>query len=54
MVRKMVTQPLTDWLAKAAGSGVSELVNFAAGLLSDEAAVNAALTTAWSNGQVEG
>jgi len=54
MIRKTVTQPLADWIATATGSGVPELVRFAAGLRADEAAVSAALTTAWSNGPVEG
>jgi transposase len=54
MVRKTVTQPLGEWIAKAVASGVPELVGFASGLRSDAAAVEAALTTAWSNGPVEG
>lgn len=54
MIRKTLTQPLSDWLAKAVASGVPELVNFATGLKTDEAAVNEALTGKWSNGPVEG
>jgi transposase len=54
MIRKEVTRPLSDWLAKAEASGVSELKSFAQGLREDEAAVTAALTEAWSNGPVEG
>jgi transposase len=54
MLRKKVTCPLSDWLTKAEGSGVSELRTFAKSLREDEAAVSAALTEAWSNGQVEG
>jgi transposase len=42
-----------EWLTEARNSKLPELVNFAAGLAKD-AAVRAALTTAWSNGQVEG
>jgi len=33
---------------------VSEIRSFATGIRQDEAAVTAALTYAWSNGQVEG
>ncbi|MBA4190957.1 MAG: hypothetical protein C0467_23470 [Planctomycetaceae bacterium] len=54
MLRKEVTCPLSDWLTKAEGSGVSELKTFAQSLREDEAAVSAALTDAWSNGPVEG
>ncbi len=54
MLRKKVTCPLSDWLTKAEGSGVSELRTFAKSLREDEAAVSGALTEAWSNGQVEG
>ena len=41
------------WLMEAKGSKLPELMNFAAGLGKD-AAVRAALTCEWSNGQVEG
>lgn len=54
MIRRTVATPLTEWVAKASGSGVPELARFAAGLRVDEAAVAAALTTSWSNGPVEG
>jgi len=42
------------WLEQALHSGVSELEGFARGLQHDQAAVRAALTEPWSNGQVEG
>jgi transposase len=43
------------WLAQArAASAANELRSFAAGRKKDEAAVRAALTGEWSNGQVEG
>lgn len=42
------------WRAKVAKSDLKELQSFARGLLKDEAAVRAAFTSAWSNGQVEG
>lgn len=54
MIRRTVTTPLADWVAKAKGSGVPELARFASSLESDAAAVSAALTEPWSNGQVEG
>jgi transposase len=42
------------WLTKVATSGVAELRGFARSLLEDRAAVAAALTLEWSNGQTEG
>lgn len=42
-----------EWLTEAKESKLPELVSFAAGLAKD-AAVRAALTCGWSNGQVEG
>jgi transposase len=54
MIRKEVSQPLSDWLTKAEGSGVSELRTFAKSLREDESAVAAAPTESWSNGPVEG
>ena len=54
MIRKKSATTLADWLAKAVALGDRDLVNLAASLRSDAAAVQAALTEAWSNGQVEG
>lgn len=54
MIRKELSQPLSDWLTKAEQAGVSELKSFAKGLREDESAVAAALTEEWSNGPVEG
>lgn len=54
LVRKRPAITLEDWLAGAEGSGCAEVRAFAAGIRRDEAAVRAAVTTAWSNGQVEG
>jgi transposase len=45
---------LEAWLADACTSGLRAVETFAAGLEQDGAAVRAALTTPWSNGQTEG
>ncbi len=45
---------LERWLREAARSGVAAVTTFATGLQQDGAAVRAALTTSWSNGQTEG
>jgi hypothetical protein len=45
---------LEAWLADARTSGLRAVETFAAGLEQDGAAVRAALTTPWSNGQTEG
>ncbi len=44
---------LDPWLATAATSGLADFVEFAKGIERDHAAVEAALTTPWSNGQTE-
>ncbi len=54
MVRERQAEKLEAWFAEAAVSSVLELRNFASSLRRDEAAVRAALTLPWSNGQVEG
>jgi transposase len=54
MVRKQVSVPLTEWLAKALPSCCPEIRRFAEGIRQDEAAVAAARTETWSNGPVEG
>ena len=54
MIRKKKGTTLVDWAAKAAALGDPDLKNLAASLLSDAAAVQAARTETWSNGQVEG
>lgn len=51
LVRTRDADRLTSWLAHAADGS---LAAFARGLRRDEAAVRAALTEPWSNGQVEG
>jgi transposase len=45
---------LDDWLADAEASGLPPFVSLAHGIRTDRAAVDAALTTTWSSGQVEG
>ncbi len=45
---------LTSWVRVAKASAIPELGSFATGLLRDWAAVQAALSTPWSNGQTEG
>lgn len=47
-------QELTGWLTAAETSALREFRDFAAGLRRDYAAVEAAVTSAWSSGQVEG
>lgn len=54
MVHDRDTDTLDDWIAAARGSGTEELVHFADQLQSDYAAVRAALSLPWSNGQTEG
>jgi len=51
MVRNGTAGDLAPWLDDAA---TSDIVSFARGLASDQAAVAAALTEPWSNGQTEG
>jgi transposase len=51
MVRARTSKAFEAWQADAAGS---ELQSFANGLRQDEAAVKAALSLPWSNGQTEG
>ncbi len=45
---------LDAWLVEAGNCGVQTMETFAAGLKQDAAAIRAALTTPWSNGQTEG
>ncbi|WMT78935.1 ISL3 family transposase [Bradyrhizobium sp. Ash2021] len=51
MIRKKSHADLDPWLERAC---VSLVASFANGLTKDKAAVNAAITTSWSNGQTEG
>jgi transposase len=51
MIRKKVNANLDTWMADAVSS---LLASFASGIAKDEAAVHAANTPPWSNGQTEG
>jgi transposase len=55
LVRQRQAGEWDNWMAKVQGPGVArELSGFAEGLKQDEAAVKAALSLEWSNGQTEG
>src|SRR5215470_10305340 len=54
MIKERKVSSLQDWITCAEHSGVAALKGFAKGLHRDEAAVAAALSSAWSQGQVEG
>jgi transposase len=51
MVRKKSLSDLEPWLERARTSLVA---SFANGVIKDQAAVSAAITSPWSNGQTEG
>ncbi len=51
MIRRKVVAGLTPWIERARASLVA---SFASGVAKDEAAVRAAITLPWSNGQTEG
>ena len=53
LVRERDGAALAPWLAAAHESGLPEFVEFAKGIERDHAAVEAALTMEWSNGQTE-
>lgn len=54
MVRDRDADGLDGWLGRAGGCGIEELLHFAEHLQRDHAAVHAALSLPWSNGQTEG
>lgn len=54
LVREGEKDDLTGWLREAGESDLSEIRTFARGIRQDEVAVRAAISTPWSNGQVEG
>jgi hypothetical protein len=54
LIRKRSTGTLQEWLLRAELSPCPEICNFAESIRRDESAVDAAITTRWSNGPVEG
>ena len=54
MVAERRDKDLDAWLLQAKHSGIAELKSFAQGIGHDYAAVRAAFSSVWSNGQVEG
>jgi transposase len=54
MVKERRVDLFNNWLKRVVASGVEELQRWADGLLADEGAVRNALSSGWSNGQVEG
>jgi transposase len=54
LVRNCQLQEFDEWLQKCEASQIPELHNFATGMRKDFAAIQAALSSSWSNGQTEG
>lgn len=54
IMRARTASTLDSWLTDCLASGMPELVHFASGLQREQAAVQAALTLPYSNGQIEG
>jgi transposase len=54
LIRKQSRGTLKDWLSRTGASPCPEVRGFAEGIRRDESAVDAAVTTGWSNGPVEG
>jgi len=54
IVRERHVDAVESWLTRASASGIPELQSFVVGLRRDQAAIAAALTLPFSNGQVEG
>jgi len=54
MLRERQGLDIEAWLKKVTASGIDSLIRFTAGLRQDLAAVTAAFSSPWSNGQVEG
>ena len=51
MLRRKAERELDTWIDRAKGSLVA---SFANGVIKDKAAVRAAISSSWSNGQTEG
>lgn len=54
IVKGRLAHELDTWLKAATDSGIQAMQNFAVGIEKDKAAIEAALSMEWSNGQVEG
>ena len=54
LIRKRSRETLGEWLARGEASSDPDLRRFVEGIRRDESAVDAAITTRWSNGPVEG
>ncbi len=54
LIRKQSTGTLKEWLSRAELHPCPEVRSFAESIRHDESAVDAAITTSWSNGPVEG
>ena len=54
LVRAKDRPALASWFDRAETSALPEIRSFATGLRRDQAAVEAAITSVWSNGQTEG
>jgi len=54
LVRQHLQEPFDPWLERAKASPLPSFRSFAAGIRRDYAAVRAAITLTWSNGQTEG
>jgi transposase len=54
LIRERAVEGFAGWLEAVSSSAICELKGFAQGLLQDRAAVEAAMSSEWSNGQVEG
>ena len=54
LVRARRGGELEAWIASARASQIAEMAGFSLGLSRDRAAVEAALSLSWSNGQAEG
>lgn len=54
IVRERCVEVFDQWRESVKASAIGEFERFANGLMKDEAAVRAGLSTAWSSGQVEG
>jgi transposase len=54
LVRERDREGFAGWLEKVFSGEIAEITGFARGLVQDRAAVEAALSSEWSNGQVEG